>query len=103
MKLKLKMSMKIFGKDKEMFNFSNYSAKSKCYDNSNALVVGKMKDETASLPNKEFAGLKLKMYLVLVDDSSEYKRAKGVNKNVVAKLLLNKDFAQQKIFETFDK
>ena len=38
-----------------------------------------------------------------VDDSSQYKRAKGVNKNVVAKLLLNKDFAQQKIFETFDK
>ena len=95
--------MKIFSKDKEMFNFSNYSAKSKYYDNSNALVVGKMKDETASLPNKEFAGLKLKMYLFLVDDSSQYKRAKGVNKNVVVKLLLNKDFAQQKIFETFDK
>ena len=29
--------------DKEMFDFSNYSAKSK-YDNSNKLVVGKVKD-----------------------------------------------------------
>ena len=31
-----------FSKDKEMFNFSNYSAKSK-YDDSNKLVLGKMK------------------------------------------------------------
>ena len=30
-----------------MFFFSNYSTKSKYYDSSNKLVVGKMKDETA--------------------------------------------------------
>ena len=29
----------------EMFDFSNYSTKSKYYDNSKKLVVGKMKDE----------------------------------------------------------
>lgn len=34
-----------FSKDKELFHFSNYSAKSKYYDNSNSLGVGKMKDE----------------------------------------------------------
>ena len=34
-----------FSKDIEMFDFSNYSAKSKYYDDSNKLVVGKMKDE----------------------------------------------------------
>ena len=33
-----------FSNDKEMFNFSNYSIKLKYYDNSNKLVVGKMKD-----------------------------------------------------------
>ena len=38
-----------FSNDKEMFDFSNYSAKSKYYDNSNKLVVGKMEDETADL------------------------------------------------------
>ena len=38
-----------FSKDKEMFNLSNYSAKSKYYDNSNKLVVGKMKDETGGV------------------------------------------------------
>ena len=30
-----------------MFDFSNYSTKSKYYNDSNKLVTGKMKDETA--------------------------------------------------------
>ena len=34
-----------FGKDKQMFDFSNYSAKSKYYD-SKKLVVGMMKDDS---------------------------------------------------------
>ena len=38
-----------FSNNKEVFDFSNYSNKSKYYDNSNKLVVGKMKDETASV------------------------------------------------------
>ena len=29
-----------------MFDFSNYSAESKYYDDSNKLVIGKMKDKT---------------------------------------------------------
>ena len=32
-----------FSKDAEMFDFSNHSTESKYYDNSNKLVVGKMK------------------------------------------------------------
>ena len=39
---------------KEMFDFSNYSTTSKYYDNSNKLVVGKMKDETAGVAIEEF-------------------------------------------------
>ena len=35
-----------FIKNTEMFDFSNYSAKLKYYDDSNNLVAGKMKDET---------------------------------------------------------
>ena len=38
-----------FSSDKEMFDFSNYSTKSKYYDNSNKLVIGKMKDETGEV------------------------------------------------------
>ena len=59
-----------------MFEFHNYSAKSKYYDNSNKLVVGKMKDETAGIAIEEFVGLKPKMYSYLVNDDSEHKKQK---------------------------
>ena len=36
-------------KIEEMFHFSNYSTKSKYYDNSNRLVTGKIKDETGGV------------------------------------------------------
>ena len=47
-----------------MFDFSSYLTKSKFYDNSNKLVVGKMKDEIAGVPIKEFVGLKSKVIVV---------------------------------------
>ena len=72
-----------FINDKEMFDFSNYSIKSKYYDNSNKLVVQKMKHETASVAIEEFFRLKPKMYSYLVDHNSELNKAKGVNRNVV--------------------
>ena len=37
-----------FSDDKEMFDFSNYNAKSKYYGKSNKLVVGKIKHEIES-------------------------------------------------------
>ena len=43
-----------------------------------------MKDETDRVAINEFVGLKPKMYSFLVDDGSEHKKAKCVNKNVVA-------------------
>ena len=45
-----------FSSDKETFNFSNYSTKSKYYDDSNKLVIGKMKDETSCAGIEEFVG-----------------------------------------------
>ena len=63
-----------FTKDKEMLDFSNYSAESKYYDDSNKLVVGKMKDETDGVALKEFVGVKPKMHSFLVDDNSEHKK-----------------------------
>ena len=65
---------------KEMFGFNN--------DDSNKLIVGKMKDEIGGVVIEEFVGLKSKMYSVLVDDS-EHKKAKGVNKNVVVTIRHN--------------
>ena len=43
-----------------------------------------MKDETDRVAINEFVGLKPKMYSFLVDDGSEHKKAKCVNKNIVA-------------------
>ena len=48
-----------------------------------------MKDETPSVTIEEFAGLKPKMYSYLVNDNSEHKKAKGVNRNVVATISHN--------------
>ena len=40
----MELKPKIFSKNKEMFDFTNYFAKSKYYDDSNIGVVGKMKN-----------------------------------------------------------
>ena len=80
---------KDFSNDEEMFDYSNYSTRSEYYDNSNKLVVGKMKDETAGVSIEEFVRLKPEMYSYLVDDNSEYQKAKGVNKNVVPTITHN--------------
>ena len=49
---------------------------------------------------EEFVGLKTKMYSFLVDDNSEHKKAKGVNRNVVATISHNeyKDVLKNNIF-----
>ena len=59
-----------------MFYFSNYSIKSKYYDNSKKLVIVQMKDETAGVTIKDFVGLKPKMYAFFVDNS-KHKKAKA--------------------------
>ena len=53
-----------------MLDFSNYSAKSKYYDDSNALVVGKMKDKMGRVAIEEFFKLKPKTDLILMYDST---------------------------------
>ena len=47
--IKIEDVYKDFINNKEMFDFSNFSTKSKYYDNSNKLVTSKMKDETAGV------------------------------------------------------
>ena len=70
-----------------MLEFSNYSTKSKYYDNWSKLVVAKTKDKTTGVAIKEFAVLKAKMYSYLVDGNTEHKKAKGVNGNNVASVI----------------
>ena len=72
-----------------MFDFSNYLAKLKYYDDSNKLALGKIKDETSGVAIKELVRLKPKMYSFWVDENSEHKKVKGVNKNIVATISHN--------------
>ena len=51
-----------FSNDINIFDFSNYSTKSKYYDNSNKLLVSKIKYEMAGVAIKEFVRLKREMY-----------------------------------------
>ena len=78
-----------FSNNKEMFDFNNCSTKSKYYDDSNKLVIGKMKDETGGVAIEECVGLMPKMYSFLVDNN-EHKKVEDVNKNVVATIGHNK-------------
>ena len=61
-----------FNNDKEMF--SNYSTKSKYYDNPNKLAVGKKKDETIRVAIEEFSGLKPKICSYLLNSNKKTKR-----------------------------
>ena len=49
-------------------------------------LIGKMKDKTTGIAIEEFVRLKPKLCSYLVDDNSEHKNAKGVNRNAVATL-----------------
>ena len=78
-----------FSKNKEIFDFSNYSVKTKYHHDLNELDFGKMKDEIGSVAIEGFFGLKLKVHSILVYGSSEHKEAKSVNKNIFAKISHN--------------
>ena len=75
-----------------MFDFSNYSTKSKYYDDWNQLVIRKMKDETSSVAIEEFFRLNQKMYSFLVDNQ----KATDMNRTVVA-ILINKEYKDAKM------
>ena len=68
-----------FYKQKDLFDFSNYSKDSKFFDDANKKVIGKMKDEFGGVIVDEFVGLKSKMYSIKKIDSKESNTAKGVN------------------------
>ena len=76
MKLKLKMPKMILAAIKKcLISVIIRRSQKKNYDNSNKLVIGKMKDEIGGAPVEEIVGLKPKIYLFLVD-ASEHKKFK---------------------------
>ena len=68
------MFIKIFFKIKKLFDNSDYTKNSEFVFDENKKVTGKMKDEAAGMPIKEFIGLRSKMH--------SYKINNVISKNV---------------------
>ena len=81
-----------FWYDKDKFDNSDYSENSSYHDKTNKKVIGKFKNEAASIPIVEFIGLKSKMYSYIKNDEKEGKTAKGIKKNVIKNDLKHKDY-----------
>ena len=77
--------------NKETLDLSKYSTKLIYYDDSNKLVIRDTKDETGGIAIGKFFGFQPKMYSYLVNDNSEHKKIKCVNRNVVVSHNKNKD------------
>ena len=83
---------------KQEFDFSNYPKEHFLYNDENKDKPGKFKDETKSIPIKEFVGLRAKCYSVLYDrplDTNkdiimEKSTAAGVKKCIAKKELTHK-------------
>ena len=60
--------------DKELFDNSDYPKHSEFFFDENKKVVGKMKDEAAGMPIKEFIGLRSKMYSYEIDNNVTTKK-----------------------------
>lgn len=80
--------------DKELFDFSAYPRNHSLYDATNKKIIGKMKDETESVPVKEFVGLRSKMYS-MVHGNTE--KPKGISKAVIRSKLRH-DLYKQCLF-----
>ena len=70
----------------DLYDTSDYPGTHVAYNTKNKKTLGKMKDETNSHPIKEFVGLRPKMYSMMLDDDTEKKTAKGINKAASKKL-----------------
>ena len=69
-----------FWNDKEKFDNSDYPKNSPFFDKTNKKVIGKFKDEAASIPITEFIDLRSKMYSYQKDNQKGGKTAKGIKK-----------------------
>ena len=69
--------------DKHIFDNSDYPKDSNFFDTSNKKVIGKFKDEAASIPITEFVGLRSKMYSYIKENKNGNKTAKGIKKNII--------------------
>ena len=70
-------------KDRQLFDNSYYPQDNKYFDTTNKKVIGKFKDEAASVPVTEFIGLRSKMYSNIKEDQLK------VSKKILSKTQSN--------------
>ena len=63
-------------------DFSDYPVDHPNHSTANTKIIGKFKDEVNGELISEFIGLKPKMYAMQMDDGLDYKKSKGVPKNI---------------------
>lgn len=85
--------------NENLFDLSDYPKDHYLQNDTNKKVLGKMKDETNSLPISMFVGLRSKMYSFLCRGKEE-KRLKGVGKVTVEKELQFKHYKDTLFNET---
>ena len=83
-----------FQENAELFDFADYPSDHPNFSTVNKKVVGKMKDECNGRLVREFIGLRAKQYSLLLEDGSNYKRAKGIAKPVVAEQIHHQDYME---------
>jgi hypothetical protein len=84
---------KDMSEDKDLFDMSGYNMDGyRSCDNSNKKVIGKFKDETDGNPIVEFCGLRSKMYSIKLDNGTEKKTGKGVQKSALKKKVCHEDY-----------
>ena len=80
-------------KDEHLYDTSDYPKEHFLFSNNNKKVIGKFKDETASVPVMEFIGLRAKMYSILTEDKKhDQKKGKGIKKSVLKKEIKHQDY-----------
>ena len=79
-------------KDKQLFDNSDYPKDSKFFESTNKKVIGKFNNEAASMPIKEFNGLRSKLYSYVKDNGKNEKTAKGVKKYVIKKNITHENY-----------
>jgi len=98
----------LYGEMKEqshLYDFSQYPKTHPLYSDTNEKAIGKFKDETNSVPIREFVGLRAKMYSFRLFDEEkqkmiESKKLKGIKKTVVKKEITFNDYHRCLMGET---
>lgn len=77
---------------KDHFDFSNYPKEHVLYNQTNAQVPGKFKDEYPAMQIEKFIGLRSKCYAFKTTQGQEEKKAKGVKKDVIKRSITFEDY-----------